>query len=337
MSNTREKSVVSVTNNDRNNCRMQLGLKRKSDTYDIDHIPTKRVSPFLNTPKERKDERRKVLKISLKKLRQLEDPETFLRRTVLVNNTMKRMQSELREDKYRSRTFESNRRKSFNGYNVLNNNCLSNSYLYDDPFLCGVNEKITDDMTETFIKNVFHDKPCDVSDITSDDSKCKQTVARCSVDANVRTCGENAEQSNRCEQLIASDTCRQCNIANTLCACNVYQTTTEPMQVNSSNNTTISTHSSMSENVETKCTNIIECDKTLSVFDVNAADGDPGVESGGTESDMNKDVNCSGDDLNVDISDIDVIDNSEYDLQSVLEMDKNRTRNFISYIHSCLH
>lgn len=137
------------------------GTKRKAEVTGFDdvYIPSKRVSPFLNTPKERKDERKKILKISIKKLKQLDDPEAFLRRTVLVNNTLRRLQSELREEKLRSKKFESNKKKSFSGYGVLNNNCLSNSYLFDDPFLSGVHEKITDDMTETLMNNVFHDKP----------------------------------------------------------------------------------------------------------------------------------------------------------------------------------
>lgn len=134
------------------------GIKRKSDTNDctLDYIPTKRISPFLNTPKQRKDDRKKILKISIRKIKELNDPEIFLRRTVLVNNTMKRLQSELREEKVKTK-----RRKSFNLYGVPQNNCFSDLYLCDDPFLSGVNEEITDDMTDTLINNVFHDKSSD--------------------------------------------------------------------------------------------------------------------------------------------------------------------------------
>ena len=134
------------------------GIKRKVDSNEstIDYIPSKRISPFLNTPKQRKDERKKILKMSIRKIRQLSDPEKFLRRTVLVNNTMKRLQLELRDEKCRNK-----KRKSFNMYDVPTNNCLSDSYLCDDPFLSGVNEEITDDMTETLINNVLRDKPND--------------------------------------------------------------------------------------------------------------------------------------------------------------------------------
>ncbi|XP_053403412.1 uncharacterized protein LOC128558409 isoform X2 [Mercenaria mercenaria] len=138
------------------------GVKRKTDVTESEevYIPSKRVSPFLNTPKERKDERKNILKISVKKLKQLDDPEIFLRRTVLVNNTMKKLQRELRAENLRTKN-----RKYFSGYEVLNNNCMSDAYLIDDPFLSGVHEKITDDMTDTLINNVLHvdDSPNNIS------------------------------------------------------------------------------------------------------------------------------------------------------------------------------
>lgn len=148
------------------------GHKRKAEEAQINetYIPSKRISPFLNTPKERKDERKKVLKISIKKLKQLDDPEIFLRRTVLVNNTMKRLQTEVRDEKLRTRKHEMSRKKIYCGYGVLNNNCLSNSYLFDDPFLSGVHEKITDDMTDTLMHNVFHDKPGDTASADNSNS-----------------------------------------------------------------------------------------------------------------------------------------------------------------------
>ncbi|XP_049841105.1 uncharacterized protein LOC126291612 isoform X2 [Schistocerca gregaria] len=46
-----------------------------------------------------KEERRKVLKISIGKLKKIEDPESSLRRSVLINNTVKRLQKEAREEK----------------------------------------------------------------------------------------------------------------------------------------------------------------------------------------------------------------------------------------------
>ncbi|KAL4237409.1 hypothetical protein ACF0H5_002126 [Mactra antiquata] len=344
-------ALTSVYKYEPNERKMQQGVKRKSETYDIDHIPTKRISPFLNTPKERKDERKKVLKISLKKLRQLEDPETFLRRTVLVNNTMKRMQSELREEKYRSRRFESSRRKSFNGYNVLNNNCLSNAYLYDDPFLCGINEKITDDMTETLINNVFHDKSCDDSAISetanetkrqcADDAKSTQTAqpvlteqstqttTSCSAQSSSKcTNSDTYEPSSRCEEVITSYTCKKCSLEGIRCNSCLGQYAAEPMQVNSSNTcVTISAYSNMSELDETKRNNVMECDRSLPLFDVHTT-GEVNADSHAGNAvnsnvQFNKDLNDSNDDLNVDISDIEAIADNVYELQTVLGIDRN--------------
>ncbi|XP_060554640.1 uncharacterized protein LOC132715625 [Ruditapes philippinarum] len=135
------------------------GVKRKAivSGCDEEYIPSKRVSPFLNTPKERKDERKNILKISVNKIKKLDDPEIFLRRSVLVNNLTKRLQTELRQEKQSSRKFSSYRRKCFSDYKVLNNSCLSDTYLEDDPFLSGTHEAITDDMTDTLINNVLND------------------------------------------------------------------------------------------------------------------------------------------------------------------------------------
>ncbi|KAL5008530.1 hypothetical protein ScPMuIL_014111 [Solemya velum] len=144
--------------------KMCQGLKRKLETNSENCAfssppPPKRISPFLNTPKERKEERRKVLKISIQKLKQVEDPEHFLRRSVLINNTLKKVQKEMREEKKRhrysrgfSRGYSIYRLRPSYDYDVLNNSYLSSSNAYydmfEDPFGSGENDKITDDMTE---------------------------------------------------------------------------------------------------------------------------------------------------------------------------------------------
>jgi len=46
-----------------------------------------------------KEERKRILKLSVKKLRSIEDPEAFLSKSVLINNTLKRLQTEVREEK----------------------------------------------------------------------------------------------------------------------------------------------------------------------------------------------------------------------------------------------
>ena len=52
------------------------------------------------------EDRKKVLKLSVRKLRQIEDPETSLCRSVLINNTMKRIQQEIREERKKSLEFD---------------------------------------------------------------------------------------------------------------------------------------------------------------------------------------------------------------------------------------
>lgn len=152
---TQIKDQTTFSNNDAGR-----GIKRRAAFCESGNpVPSKRISPFLNTPKEKKDERKKILKISIKKLKYIEDPETFLRRTVLLNNTMKRLQREVREDKIRSKKYRKNR--SIYKHGVLNNNCLSNSYLLEDHFLSAAQEKITDDMTDTLVNNVLNYKAID--------------------------------------------------------------------------------------------------------------------------------------------------------------------------------
>ena len=51
------------------------------------------------SPAKAREERKKVLKLSVRKLRAIEDPETSLCRSVLINNTMKRIQAEMRSEK----------------------------------------------------------------------------------------------------------------------------------------------------------------------------------------------------------------------------------------------
>jgi len=60
---------------------------------------SKRYSPFHNTPKQRREERRKLIRVSAAKIRDIDDPELFLRRSVLVNNTYRRLREEMFEER----------------------------------------------------------------------------------------------------------------------------------------------------------------------------------------------------------------------------------------------
>lgn len=122
----------------------RLASKRKSEDNTIDHTPVKRtffktvdyfvekstnkrISPFLNTPKQRKEERKRILKMTVCKLKQIEDPEYFLRRSVLINNTLKKVQKEIRDEKV----------KSYEGYKsaIYRDLCWENAaeFTNDDP------------------------------------------------------------------------------------------------------------------------------------------------------------------------------------------------------------
>eukprot|EP00096_Caligus_rogercresseyi_P000156 TRINITY_DN1042_c0_g1_i2.p1 TRINITY_DN1042_c0_g1~~TRINITY_DN1042_c0_g1_i2.p1 ORF type:complete len:229 (-),score=89.35 TRINITY_DN1042_c0_g1_i2:377-1063(-) len=59
----------------------------------------KPLSMLGNKKFKAKEERKRVLKMSVSKLKDIEDPENFLRRSVLINNTLKRLQSEVRMEK----------------------------------------------------------------------------------------------------------------------------------------------------------------------------------------------------------------------------------------------
>nr|KAG5695934.1 hypothetical protein BaRGS_017515 [Batillaria attramentaria] len=126
----------------------------ESCSAEFHHHRAPRISPFLNTPKQRKEERRRILKLSIHKMRAVEDPEHFLRRSVLINNTMKRLQRELREEKLRRGSGGSGcygglyRRGPTLHYDVLNNSYL----LHDEPFgVVSENDRITDDMTDALV------------------------------------------------------------------------------------------------------------------------------------------------------------------------------------------
>lgn len=82
------------------------GIKRKlthEDVFSHDPVtfrpPKRRLSPFLNTPKQRKDDRRQVMRVSAAKLRAIDNPEAFLRRSVLINNQFKKLRKEVINEK----------------------------------------------------------------------------------------------------------------------------------------------------------------------------------------------------------------------------------------------
>ncbi|KAK2167210.1 hypothetical protein LSH36_31g05026 [Paralvinella palmiformis] len=87
------------------------GVKRKlavaDDAIYLDSSdscrPAKRISPFLNTPIQRKEAKRRILRLSMRKMREIDCPESFLCRSVLINNLARSLQDDLKDDKLWSR------------------------------------------------------------------------------------------------------------------------------------------------------------------------------------------------------------------------------------------
>ena len=85
------------------------GVKRKLAVSDDaiylegDNRSAKRISPFLNTPIQKKEAKRRILRLSMKKMREIDSPESFLRRSVLINNLARSLQDDLKDDKLWSR------------------------------------------------------------------------------------------------------------------------------------------------------------------------------------------------------------------------------------------
>jgi hypothetical protein len=129
----------------------------------------KRISPFHNTPKQRRDEKRRLLKLSLHKLHQIPDPERYLRRSVLINNTARRIQEELNKEKKGCECYSPDstlrdyvhfrRRLALADceWETMNNSYLTpGANLYDEAWSspCDADDKLIDDTSDALINSV---------------------------------------------------------------------------------------------------------------------------------------------------------------------------------------
>ena len=161
--------VTSSASSDRDRCSstsvVAASNKRRHPANDpCDYRAAKRLSPLLNTPKQRKDDRRRILRLSAQKLRATPDPETCLRRSVLVNNTLLRIQRELRDDAP-PEAARSNCRRYLSRHgsgsapwlqDALNQSYLySNAHLFDDHVAQwnDTDDRVPGDMGATFDRN----------------------------------------------------------------------------------------------------------------------------------------------------------------------------------------
>lgn len=106
-------------------------------TYATGYCPPKNRPSMISAKYRQKEERRKVLKISINKLKKIEDPEASLCRSVLINNTMKRLQKEARDEKIQKQQL--NYPRCYDNDNFLNiksefiKNEAKGSPSFDDP------------------------------------------------------------------------------------------------------------------------------------------------------------------------------------------------------------
>ena len=139
----RELNVVRV-------CKRKLFSCDNGEVY----IPSKRISPLSNTPKEKKDERKHLLKLSMKKLKEIDNAERCLRRALLIQNTVRQLEKELQLDKQ----VKSWRNGVYTAKTICRCNissiAMEDYLMYHCPDINPVNETIADDMTDTLMKNI---------------------------------------------------------------------------------------------------------------------------------------------------------------------------------------
>lgn len=89
-------------------------------TYATGFCPPRTRPSMISAKYRQKEERRKVLKISINKLKKIEDPEASLCRSVLINNTVKRLQKEARDEKIHKQQLNYPRYDNDNYLNLKN-------------------------------------------------------------------------------------------------------------------------------------------------------------------------------------------------------------------------
>ena len=139
------------------------GIKRKLSLRDsqVSSPRPKRISPFHNTPIQRREEKHFLLQLSLCKLRSMENDGSLLFRKVLVNNIRKKVEHELREEKPHSTNHWWSHLEinvddiTNNNYEVVSNeHLLYNSHLFEtDPDLDKVTKKMTVELSPSVDSN----------------------------------------------------------------------------------------------------------------------------------------------------------------------------------------
>lgn len=122
-------------------------------TYPTGYSPPKNRPSMISAKYRQKEERRKVLKISLNKLKRIEDPEASLCRSVLINNTMKRLQKETRDEKLQKQQLSYPRCYGNDSYHNLKRNTStfsSDNFVVENDF----DAKLEEEINEVKAKNI---------------------------------------------------------------------------------------------------------------------------------------------------------------------------------------
>lgn len=134
----------------------------------LDFRPVKRVSLFLNTPKQRKEERRKILGQAFEKMQRIVDPEKCLLKSVLLHNTARRMQKELLDEAgsaYWQAMAGGCRYLHPQLYemDVLNSNYWNQNNMYEDPrsFKSETDDLSSDALSKALERTVCSERPKD--------------------------------------------------------------------------------------------------------------------------------------------------------------------------------
>lgn len=167
-------------------------------TYATGYCPPKNRPSMISAKYRQKEERRKVLKISINKLKKIEDPEASLCRSVLINNTMKRLQKEARDEKIQKQQL--NYPRCYDNDNFLNikSEFIKNELKHTTHFeetqenFCASESKIIDSLGADFvIENDFEGKIDEISALNSDSAK-NMEVLNGLVEENLNSLGVNA-------------------------------------------------------------------------------------------------------------------------------------------------
>lgn len=122
-------------------------------TYPTGYCPPKNRPSMISPKYRQKEERRKVLKISLSKLKRIEDPEASLCRSVLINNTMKRLQKETRDEKLQKQQLSYPRCYDNDSYLNLKRSTISftsENFVVENDF----DAKLEEEINEVKAKNI---------------------------------------------------------------------------------------------------------------------------------------------------------------------------------------